>query len=75
MNGKDAEVTPVYELDAAMNEDPENAKVSLKKMLLFDGSANVLVIITHNTSLLEVLPFFPKKITDWDMEGYQANGV
>ncbi|KAE8401215.1 hypothetical protein BDV37DRAFT_296346 [Aspergillus pseudonomiae] len=73
--GKEARVTPFYELNAAINEDLENAEASLDKMAVFDGSANILIIIAHDASLLDVLPFFPKKITDWDVEGYKEAGA
>ncbi|KAJ1709910.1 hypothetical protein NYO67_7942 [Aspergillus flavus] len=73
--GKKTKVTPFYELNAALNEDLESAEASLDKMTVFDGSANVLIIIAHDASLLDILPFFPKKITDWNVEGYKEAGA
>ncbi|CEJ62859.1 Putative Metallo-beta-lactamase superfamily protein [Penicillium brasilianum] len=73
--GLDTKVTPFYELNAAMNEDLGDAEVALEKMLPFDGSSKVMVIISHDSSLLDVLPFFPKRITKWDMEGYKTKGT
>ncbi|KAJ5214005.1 metallo-beta-lactamase superfamily protein [Penicillium cf. viridicatum] len=68
----DTKVTPFYELNAAMNEDLGDVEVALEKMLPFDGSAKVMVVIAHDATLLDVLPFFPKSITEWDVEGYKA---
>ncbi|KAJ5355048.1 metallo-beta-lactamase superfamily protein [Penicillium cataractarum] len=73
--GSDAKVTPFYELNAGMNEDLGDAEVALEKMLPFDGSAKVMVIIAHDASLLDVLPFFPNSITEWDIQGYKAKGA
>lgn len=75
LKGKNTNSTPFYELNAAMNEDLENAAVSLGKMIPFDGSENVLVIIAHDASLLDVLPFFPQNITDWETKGYKVAGT
>lgn len=73
--GLDAKVTPFYELNAPMNEDLGDAEVALQKMLPFDGSERVMVIIGHDASLLDILPFFPKSITEWDVQGYKAKGT
>lgn len=63
----DAKVTPFYELNAAINEDLGDAEVALEKMLPFDGSAKVMVVIAHDASLPDGLSFFPKSITEWDV--------
>jgi hypothetical protein len=71
----DARVTPFYQLNAAMNEDLGDAQIALEKLLQFDGSSKVMVVIAHDASLLEVLPFFPRSITEWDARGYKAEGT
>ncbi|GKZ26281.1 hypothetical protein AbraIFM66951_003612 [Aspergillus brasiliensis] len=73
--GLDAKVTPFYELNAAMNESLEDAEVSLERMMEFDASCEVWVIIAHDASLQDVLPFFPKRLTDGDVEGYKENST
>ncbi|KAL3471506.1 hypothetical protein BJX99DRAFT_237251 [Aspergillus californicus] len=73
--GTDPRVTPFYHLNAAMNENLEDAEVALEKMLRFDGSASVMVVIAHDASLLDVLPFFPKNITEWDVKEHKAEGT
>ncbi|PYH47032.1 MBL fold metallo-hydrolase [Aspergillus saccharolyticus JOP 1030-1] len=75
LKSKNVKSTPFYELNAAMNEDLENAKVSLERMIPFDGSENVFVIIAHDASLLDVLPFFPESLTDWEVKGYKVAGT
>ncbi|GKZ89072.1 hypothetical protein AnigIFM59636_010787 [Aspergillus niger] len=73
--GLDAKVTPFYELNAAMNESLGDAEAALEKMMTFDATSEVLVIIAHDASLGDILPFFPKRMTDWHMEGYKARGA
>lgn len=55
-----------------MNEDLEDAEVALEKMLPFDGSAKVMVVFAYDATLLDIFPFFPKRITEWNVEGYKA---
>ncbi|KAL2703460.1 hypothetical protein AAEP93_004531 [Penicillium crustosum] len=71
----DAKVTPLYELNVATNEDLGDAEVALDKMLLFDGSPKAMVIIAHDASIPDGLPFFPQSITEWDVEGHKAKGT
>ncbi|GLA63284.1 hypothetical protein AtubIFM55763_009763 [Aspergillus tubingensis] len=75
IRGLDAKVTPFYQLNAAMNEDLKDAEIALEKLLRFDGSSKVMVIISHDASLLDVLPFFPRSINEWDVKGYKAEGT
>lgn len=58
-----------------MNEDLRDAEIALEKLLRFDGSSKVMVIISHDASLLDVLPFFPGSINEWDVKGYKAVGT
>lgn len=58
-----------------MNEDLKDAEIALEKLLRFDGSSKVMVIISHDASLLDVLPFFPRSINEWDVKGYKAEGT
>ncbi|KAL2850400.1 hypothetical protein BJX68DRAFT_255150 [Aspergillus pseudodeflectus] len=51
VRGLDARVTPFYQLNAAMNEDLGDAQIALEKLLQFDGSSKVMVVIAHDASL------------------------
>jgi hypothetical protein len=72
---KDYRTTPFYELNPAMNVSLPDAIESVNKMEAFDASPNVFVIIAHDTSLLDVLPFFPKTINNWDSANYKSIGT
>ena len=59
--------TPFYKAVAAMVEDPVTHRTTLDALEVFDASPDVLVILTHDASLLDVLEFFPKA----DLAGWE----
>ena len=59
--------TPFYEASAQMVEDPATHRSTLDAIKTFDASPDVLVILTHDASLLGVIDFFPKA----DLEGWE----
>ncbi|OKL55377.1 hypothetical protein UA08_09384 [Talaromyces atroroseus] len=74
-NGRDYRTTPFYELNAMGNASLPDAEASIAKMQNFDGSLEVFVVIAHDASLLDILPFFPEKISNWDSHGYKDRGI
>jgi glyoxylase-like metal-dependent hydrolase (beta-lactamase superfamily II) len=59
--------TPFYEAATPMIEDPVAYRVTLDALKMFDASPDVLVILAHDASLLDVLEFFPKAdLTGWE---------
>jgi len=59
--------TPFYEVSSHQVEDPVAKRVTLDAITAFDASPDVLVILTHDASLLDVLEFFPKAdLTGWE---------
>lgn len=61
-------------MNPAANICLPEAQVSVDKMVLFDACPDVFVIIAHDPSLLDILPFFPKTITGWDATDGKALG-
>ena len=57
-----------------MHEDPAKALDTVQKLKAFDAHDNVLVIIAHDPSLIDVLDFFPKTLNDWKKEGWAEAG-
>lgn len=55
-----------------MNASPSEAELAIEKLQGFDALAEVFVIVAHDSSLLNILPFFPLKLTQWDEAGYKA---
>ncbi|KAH8924722.1 Metallo-hydrolase/oxidoreductase [Atractiella rhizophila] len=59
----DYRTMPFYELSPIMNVDLDQALVSLERMKAFDAHQDVLVIVAHDSSLLDVLPLYPAHLT------------
>jgi hypothetical protein len=49
-----------------MSANIDEAEAAIEKLQGFDALAEVFVVIAHDSSLLDVLPFFPLKLTQWD---------
>jgi len=61
--------TPFYEAAVHQVEDPVAHRVALDAVRAFDTSPDVLVILTHDPDLLDVLEFFPKAdLTGWEKQ-------
>jgi hypothetical protein len=45
-----------------MSVSVSEAEAAVAKMQIMDGLSNVFVIIAHDTSLLDILPFFPTQL-------------
>ncbi|KAG9099724.1 hypothetical protein FS749_000586 [Ceratobasidium sp. UAMH 11750] len=57
------------------HDDPAEAQRSLGKLEDFDGHPNILTIIAHDHTLLDVLEFYPKNLNDWQERGYKERGM
>jgi len=66
-NPESFRTTPFYEASAPMVEDPVTHRSTLDAIKTFDASPDVLVILTHDASLLDVIEFFPKA----DLAGWE----
>jgi glyoxylase-like metal-dependent hydrolase (beta-lactamase superfamily II) len=73
VNGHGSE-SPVYNLAGGMQENIGKAKATLEKLKAFDGRDDVLIIIAHDSTLLDVLDFFPRDINDWKAKGWATRG-
>ena len=55
--------------------DDTVAQQSLDALPQFDGNEDVLTIIAHDNSLLDVIKFFPDaKANGWKAEGWKREG-
>lgn len=73
-NGSNYATTPFYEPNPLMNASIHEAEAAIEKLQSFDALAEVFVIVAHDSSLLDVLPFFPLKLTQWDETDYKIRG-
>lgn len=67
-NGKNDEA--IYELAPFLQEDSGKAQETLEKLKAFDGRDDVMVVLAHDASFLNVLDFFPRSINDWVSKGW-----
>ncbi|KAI9451982.1 hypothetical protein BJY52DRAFT_1295317 [Lactarius psammicola] len=67
-NPEPLRTTPFYEVATHQIDDPVARRATLA-LKAFDTSPDVLVILTHDASLLDVLGFFPKvDLTGWEKQ-------
>ena len=60
---------PFYEAAAHHIEDAVAKRATLDALRAFDASPDVLIILTHDASLLDVLEFFPKAdLSGWEKQ-------
>lgn len=60
----------IYELAPLLQEDAGKAQETLEKLKAFDGRDDVMVVLAHDASFLDVLEFFPRSINDWMAKGW-----
>ncbi|ERF68650.1 hypothetical protein EPUS_09475 [Endocarpon pusillum Z07020] len=63
-----------YDLAPGMQEDLKRAEETIEKLKAFDGRDDVMVVIAHDASWLDVLDFFPQNINDWKAAGWAVQG-
>jgi hypothetical protein len=63
-----------YGIAPGMHEDPQNARDTVQKLKAFDAHDDVLVIITHDQSLIDVVDFFPKPLNQWKEKNWAELG-
>lgn len=63
-----------YGLAPGMHEDLKMAEETLERIKAFDGREDVMVMIAHDSTLLNVIDFFPRDINDWKVKGWADQG-
>lgn len=59
-----------YNLSPALQEDLEKAKGTLEKLRAFDGREDVMIMLAHDATLLDVIDLFPRSVNDWRSRGW-----
>ncbi|KAJ7118808.1 hypothetical protein C8R44DRAFT_625159 [Mycena epipterygia] len=55
--------------------DPVAGRVSLDKIANFDADEDFFVVLAHDESLLDVLPYFPKSLSAWRGTGMKDKAL
>ena len=63
-----------YDLAPGIHDNIEEAEQTLEKLKAFDGRDDVMIVMTHDVTLLDVLEFFPQDINDWKARDWAAQG-
>jgi hypothetical protein len=63
-----------YDLSHTMHEDHVQAEETVRKVKNFDASDEVLVVIAHDASLVDVLDFYPESLNLWKEKGVDKLG-
>ena len=65
-----ADNQPFYDLlQEPINHSYDEACISRDKMQVFDADENVLVIMAHDRSVMDALPFYPETLNGWKEAG------
>lgn len=62
---KKSAIKPFYEAADGFNEDSPAADWTIEGIEEFDAHENVLVVLSHDASLLDIVGFYPQNANDW----------
>ena len=57
-----------------VHQDAKDAKVSIDKMTEFDAQDDIFVNVAHDSSLHDVVEFFPKTANEWSKKHWKEEG-
>jgi hypothetical protein len=63
------------DLPDSFNTDPVAFQVSLDKLATFDADPDVFVLVAHDLSVRESLPYFPAYLNGWQASGLKERTV
>lgn len=71
VKGDNYRTTPFYTLSTNITQSPEDADVTIQKIQRLDASPDVLVVVAHDITALEIFPYFPETLNGWEVKGYK----
>ncbi|KAG5765643.1 hypothetical protein H9Q72_006288 [Fusarium xylarioides] len=60
-----------HSLSEAHGRDVAEGEKSIAKLIDFDANEDVLVVMAHDSGLLDLIDFFPKQANDWREKGWK----
>ena len=67
-----SKVLPFYQpADGPFNADSSQMKQTIDVATAFDADPNILVLVSHDNSLLSDIPLFPANLDDWKQKGWK----
>lgn len=55
--------------------DPATSRVSAKKLSVLDANPDVLVVLAHDQSIVDLVDFYPAKLNDWKAKGWKTQAT
>lgn len=71
---KSSKTEPFFAPAGAVHKDDKEAKRSIDKMTEFDAYEDVFSVIAHDSSLFDVVEFYPKRANEWQAKGWEKEG-
>ncbi|KAJ7642806.1 beta-lactamase-like protein [Mycena polygramma] len=65
----------VSDLPDSFYADPVASQISLEKLATFDADPDIFVLIAHDISLRDSLPYFPESLNNWQAIKLKENTV
>lgn len=65
----------ISDLPDSFYADPVTSQVSLEKLATFDADPDILVIVAHDMSLRDFIPYYPAYLNDWKANGLKESTV
>jgi len=65
-SGGEYTTMPFYNLSSKTTASMTDGEATLAKLEVFDASADVLLAIAHDISMMEILPFLPAQLNGWE---------
>ncbi|KAJ7654512.1 beta-lactamase-like protein [Mycena polygramma] len=65
MRSRVQQLLATSDLPDSFYADPVTSQISLEKLATFDADPDIFVLIAHDVSLREYLPYFPRSLNNW----------
>jgi len=65
---------PFVRPEGAIHDNQTQAQESATKWTEFDAQENVFAMIAHDSSLFDIVDFYPKSANDWRKKGWKDEG-
>ncbi|KAJ7137331.1 beta-lactamase-like protein [Mycena crocata] len=75
IHSRDQPLLSIPDKPNTVHADPVAARVTLDKLAAFDADEDFLVILSHDESLINILPYFPASLSPWRANGMKDEAV
>lgn len=69
-----AATEPFLRLDPSLPTDLESAEKTIELLKAFDADERFLIIFSHDTSIFDILQYYPKSANGWKAKCWKERG-